>query len=79
MPVFNGEGPDSCIFRAETYFEIHELADDEKLKVAVISLSQDVIDWYRWTNNRKSIHTWKELKERMFELWRPSLEGTLTD
>lgn len=79
MPVFDGEGPNAWIFRAETFFEIHKLSDTEKMKVVVISFSQEVVDWYRWANNRKPIRNWKEMKERMLERWRPTLEGTLTN
>lgn len=31
MPVFNGEDPDSWLFRADIYFQIHKLTDAEKL------------------------------------------------
>ncbi|KAA0062917.1 histone-lysine N-methyltransferase ASHR1 isoform X3 [Cucumis melo var. makuwa] len=33
MPVFNGEDPDSWLFRAERYFQIHKLSESEKMLV----------------------------------------------
>ena len=37
MPVFNGEGLDAWLFRADQYFQIHKLIDFEKMTVAIIS------------------------------------------
>ncbi|KAA0049974.1 uncharacterized protein E5676_scaffold105G001260 [Cucumis melo var. makuwa] len=30
---------------------INELADEEKVKVAIVSFGQDEVDWFRWSNN----------------------------
>lgn len=46
MPIFLGEHPDSWVHRAEHYFEIHELSDDEKIKVAIIAFAPNVVDWF---------------------------------
>lgn len=63
MSIFKGDHPDSWVYRAEHYFEIHELTNEEKIKVAIISFDHDSVDWYRWSNNRKPIWTWEELKK----------------
>ncbi|TYK19856.1 ty3-gypsy retrotransposon protein [Cucumis melo var. makuwa] len=34
MPVFTGEDPDSWLFRAERYFQIHKLTESEKMLVS---------------------------------------------
>ncbi|TYK23012.1 Transposon Tf2-6 polyprotein [Cucumis melo var. makuwa] len=41
IPVFNGENPETWIYRAEHYFDINELADEEKVKVVVVSFGPD--------------------------------------
>ena len=38
MPVFNGEDPDGWIYRAEHYFQMHLLNEQEKLKIAIVSM-----------------------------------------
>lgn len=78
MPIFKGEHPDSWVYCTEHYFEIHELTDEEKIKVAIISFDHDFVDWYCWSNNRKPIRSWEELKQRMFVQFRSSREGSLT-
>ncbi|KAL4037971.1 hypothetical protein IC575_001574 [Cucumis melo] len=77
MPVFNGENPESWIYRAEHYFDINELADEEKVKVAVVSFGPDAVNWFRWSNNRKKISSWEDLKKRMFEHFKAPGEGSL--
>ncbi|KAA0067416.1 retrotransposon protein [Cucumis melo var. makuwa] len=47
IPVFSGENPKSWVYRAEHYFDINELADEEKVKVAVVSFGQDAVNWFR--------------------------------
>lgn len=41
MPIFSGENLDSWVYRAEHYFEIHELVDLEKIKVVIIAFAPD--------------------------------------
>ncbi|XP_038875910.1 uncharacterized protein LOC120068265 [Benincasa hispida] len=77
MPVFNGENPDAWIFQAERYFEMHELTDEEKIRVSVISFGQDEVDWYRWANNRQKFESWEGFKERLQDRSRVYVEGTL--
>lgn len=62
MPIFVDENPESWVYRAEHYFYIHELNEMEKVKVAVVSFAPDEVDWFQWSNNRKLIETWEELK-----------------
>ena len=45
MPVFNGEDPDSWLFRADRYFQIHKLTDSEKMTVATISFGVPALNW----------------------------------
>lgn len=79
MPVFTGKNPDSWLFRAETYFEIHQLTDEEKIKVSIVSFDEWVVDWYHWAHNRKKFRDWADLKARLFKRFRPTQEGSLCE
>ncbi|KAA0033896.1 retrotransposon protein [Cucumis melo var. makuwa] len=79
MPVFNGENPKSWIYRVEHYFEINKLADEEKVKVAVVSFGSDALNWFRWSNNRKKMMSWEDLKRRMFEHFKAPDEAPLPE
>ncbi|TYK02434.1 retrotransposon protein [Cucumis melo var. makuwa] len=77
MPMFLGENPESWVYRAEDFFEINNLPESEKVKVAVVSFGQDEVDWYRWSHNRKKVESWEDLKSRMFEFFRDSGQKSL--
>lgn len=47
MPVFDGEQLNSWLFRAERYFDIHQLFDLEKITVTSISFMGAALHWYR--------------------------------
>ena len=64
MPVFNGEDPDSWLFRAERYFQIHKLTDAEVL-VAMVSLEGPALNWYRAQEEHDKFTSWINLKDRL--------------
>ncbi|TYK15071.1 Ty3/gypsy retrotransposon protein [Cucumis melo var. makuwa] len=77
MPMFLGENPESWVYRAEHFFEINNLPEAEKVKVAVVSFGQDEVDWYRWSHNRRKVESWEDLKTRMFEFFRDTGQKSL--
>lgn len=76
MPVFAGENSESWVYRAEHYFEIHELSEKEKVKVAVVSFAPNEVDWLRWSHYWKPIVSREALKRRMFDHLRPTSKGS---
>lgn len=44
MSVFDRNNPESWLYQAEMYFEIHELSNPKKLKVVVIRFAPIVAD-----------------------------------
>lgn len=77
MPSFEGDQPDNWLFRAEYYFNIHQLSDVEKVTVTAISFARVALQWYRWEEGRNPFTSWRVLKYRMLERFRPSQEGSL--
>ena len=77
MPIFNGDDPDSWLFRAERYFQIHKLTDFEKMTVATISFEGPVLNWYRSQEERDKFIDWTNLKERVLVRFRSTREGSL--
>ena len=77
MPMFLGENPESWVYRAEHFFEINNLPETEKVKVAVVSFGQDEVDWYRWSHNRRKVESWEDLKERMFDFFKDTGQKSL--
>ncbi|KAL0545306.1 hypothetical protein IC582_015184 [Cucumis melo] len=77
MPVFAGEDPDSWLFRAERYFQIHKLSDSEKMLVSTISFDGPALNWYRSQEEREKFTSWLNLKERLLVRFRSSRDGTI--
>lgn len=50
MPIFAGENPESWVYRAKHFFEINDLANDKKVKVARVSFGQDdEVNGFKWS------------------------------
>lgn len=77
MPVFNGDDPDEWLFRAERYFALNQLSENEKLLVGVVSFEGKVVHWYRWAKNRRKFRSWTVSKRRLFRRFLPSQHGSL--
>ncbi|TYJ97524.1 transposon Tf2-1 polyprotein isoform X1 [Cucumis melo var. makuwa] len=79
MPVFTGNDPDSWLFRADRYFQIHKLTDAEKMTVSVISFDGPTLDWFRSQEQRNKFTDWSNLKSKLLERFRSIREGSLYD
>lgn len=44
MSVFSGNNPDSWLFKADRYFQIHKFTNSEKMTVSVISFDGSALD-----------------------------------
>ncbi|KAA0033393.1 peroxidase 64 [Cucumis melo var. makuwa] len=77
MSVFSEEDPDSWLFRAERYFQIHKLTESEKMLVSTISFDGPALNWYRSQEERDKFLSWENLKERLLVRFRSSTDGTI--
>ena len=79
MPVFTEEDPDSWLFRAERYFQIHKLTESKKMLVSTNSFDGPALNWYRSQEEREKFLNWSNLKERLLVRFRSTREGTIYD
>ncbi|KAA0045922.1 transposon Tf2-1 polyprotein isoform X1 [Cucumis melo var. makuwa] len=77
MPVFVKNDPESWLFRAERYFQIHRLTESEKMKVSIISFDRATLDWYRSHEDRDLFVNWEDLKRRLIVQFRSGREGSI--
>ncbi|KAL0533232.1 hypothetical protein IC582_030448 [Cucumis melo] len=78
MPVFTGEDPDSWLFRAERYFQIHKLTDSEKMLVSTVSFDGPALNWFRSQEERDKFTSWANMKERLLVCFRSNKDGTIS-
>ncbi|TYJ98848.1 transposon Tf2-1 polyprotein isoform X1 [Cucumis melo var. makuwa] len=78
MPIFTGEDPDSWLFRAERYFQIHKLTDSEKMLVSTVSFDGPTLNWFRSQEERDRFTSWSNMKERLLVRFRSNKDGTIS-
>lgn len=71
MPLFDGENPNSWVYQAEIYYEMHHLSEREKVKVAVVSFEPDNVGWFKWANKRKWIQWALQRESEGRGMWAP--------
>lgn len=79
MPTFEGDNPDDWIFRAERYFSINQLSDDEKIESAALCFEARALAWFQWESRRRGIRSWEGLKQGILNRFRPTQEGSLEE
>ena len=46
MPLFDGLNSDGWIMKAERYFSVNRLSNEEKLEAAILAFEGDALLWY---------------------------------
>lgn len=78
MLIFNEEDPDSWLFDADRYFQIHKLNDSEKMIVVMISFEGSTLNWYRSQEHEK-FTDWTNMKKRLLIQFQSIREGSIAD
>ncbi|KAF4360325.1 hypothetical protein F8388_005737 [Cannabis sativa] len=79
MPTFDGENPNGWILQAERFFTCPGYDDEEKVEATFISFSGDALLWYQYESNKRTIHSWEEMKQLLLRHFCDSHEVTLYD
>ena len=77
MPIFNGDDPDSWLFRAERYFQIRKLTEYEKATVSTVSFEGPTLNWYRSQEEREKFVDRANMKEKLLVRFQSMREGLL--
>ena len=65
MRKFDGKDPVTWILHMEQYFDLHNMQNTQKVRIATLNLEQNTFVWYRWLCSRKKIVTWSIFMEEM--------------
>ncbi|XP_052192138.1 uncharacterized protein LOC127801242 [Diospyros lotus] len=79
MPIFEGENPNEWIFRAERYFAVNQLTDEEKIESATLCFKAAALSWFQWETRQRGIRSWEGLKQGILGRFRPTQEGLLEE
>uniref|UniRef100_A0A803PCQ5 Ty3/gypsy retrotransposon protein n=1 Tax=Cannabis sativa TaxID=3483 RepID=A0A803PCQ5_CANSA len=70
---------DGWILQAERFFTCPGYDDEEKVEATFISFSGDALLWYQYESNKRTIHSWEEMKQLLLRHFCDSHEVTLYD
>jgi len=62
IPIFRGDDAYGWIVRAERYFKLNMVHDDEKLDAVVIALEDKALSWFQWWEEQSPELNWEEFK-----------------
>ena len=55
IPTFDGKDPDGWVLRAECYFSLHRLSQEDQIDVSFIAFEDDAVKWFQGGNKRHPI------------------------
>ena len=58
MRNFDGKDPVTWILQMEQYFELNNVKNTQKVRLATLYLEQNTFVWYQWLFSRKKNITW---------------------
>lgn len=55
LPVFDDEDPNGWIFKAERYFSINQIGEDEMMEATVVCLEGEALAWFQWEKKMRKL------------------------
>ncbi|WVY94362.1 hypothetical protein V8G54_033450 [Vigna mungo] len=65
LPIYDGVDPLNWINRADKFFELQGVSEEEKLRLAYISMEGSIGFWFKFWREHTGNRTWTGLKEAM--------------
>ena len=58
LPQFAKEDPNSWIFKANQFFDFHQVPLDDRFRMASFALEGEACEWFQWMFTNQLIDTW---------------------
>ena len=75
MRNFDGKDP-VRILQMEQYFDLNNVKNTQKVRIATLHLKQNTFLWYRWLFSRKKIVTWLIFTEEIITHYEDTKSNT---
>ncbi|CAA7046450.1 unnamed protein product [Microthlaspi erraticum] len=79
LPLYEGNNPEDWLFRLEKCFEMNHVSEWDKLDQALTCLTGSAITWWRFSQEREQINTWKDFKDNVKVRFKPSRGSASVD
>ena len=71
--IFSGDNAYGWVVRVECYFCINGVDDDEKIKLALVTMEGEALVWYEWWETQVPYPTWRKFKEDLVKQFQPGV------
>lgn len=72
LPRFDSSDPHGWIFRAEEYFDFHEMPDDQRVRIVSFTMEDKASEWYQYMKRNRLLGSWQEFQDSLVLRFRPS-------
>ncbi|CAA7049796.1 unnamed protein product [Microthlaspi erraticum] len=79
LPLYEGSNPDDWLFRMEKCFGMNNVPESEKLEQALTCLTGAAVTWWRFSQEREHISTWKDFRDKFKVRFKPSRGSASVD
>ncbi|GJU46257.1 retrotransposable element Tf2 [Tanacetum coccineum] len=80
FPKFSGDDVKGWIYRCNQFFQLDNVADNQKVKIASIHLHDKALDWHRNFERRNGLEvTWERYSEEVLQRFGPIVEDPMAD
>ena len=76
MRKFDGKDPKTWIPQMEQFFDLHNVKNTQKVRIATLYLESNQSVWYRWIFSHKQIVTWAVFTEEMIAHYEDTKRNT---
>ncbi|KAF7810468.1 1-phosphatidylinositol-3-phosphate 5-kinase [Senna tora] len=75
LSLFKGDYPIGWLFKAERYFDINLVSEEERMEAAAMCLEGRALIWYQYIEVRQPIQSWTKFKKEVIERFRHFQQG----
>jgi len=58
IPRFDGSNPLGWIFKITQYFKLHNISEDQRLRIASFSMEGEALSWFQWMHANNQLTSW---------------------
>ncbi|KAF1865740.1 hypothetical protein Lal_00021740 [Lupinus albus] len=61
LQPFDGSNSQDWLFQAYQYFNLYQVAPNQRIELVAFSMKGDALSWYKWMFNNNQLTSWTEL------------------
>jgi len=75
LPVFDGDDVNEWLVRIERYFQVAQIATNDKVEYAAMALTGKALTWFEWWEDQTQFHSWMRFRQDVLKRFLPGAAG----